>query len=225
MSRLTCQECGHESITNKSFLDLNLSLSVCSQAGPVKVAASPSPILPEQTAPPISVAPTAVFNIVDFLLKEENPMGESTVPLTAVDITAAAAVTATATAAATAAAATAASKARPRGRPSKGKKPASSEPTSPAGGPISPDLYCTGQSEGGTVAVLAPPVVKIVQGVEVVEGGAKEFSAEGEEVMMEGLLSLAPSPTPADSVSLSDCMRSFTTLEKLSEKIVSYRIF
>lgn len=176
----------------------------------MKVAASPSPILHEQTALLTLVEPTAVFNIVDFLLKEENPMGESTVPLTTVDIAATAAVTA---------AATAASKARPRGRPTKGKKLATGELSTLDGGPTSLDR--TGQRESDTVAASAP-AVEIVQVVEGVEEGVKEFSAEGEEMMVEGLLSVAPSPTPADSVSLSDCMRSFTTLEKLSEKIVSY---
>jgi len=183
-SRLTCQQCGHESVKSESFLDLSLSLNL-------------DPVSGTSAVPPTSMwqeEPTSTLSSVETMeIDVQEPLAELTrvkeEELLSVVDASPAVVEATPVK-------------RGRGRPARAKN---GVPSTPAAAAL----------QTATVSAM-----DMASDVVMSEVGQASRALLMDEVGGEVEVSSGESDT-SPHVALSDCMRAFTAMETLSEKIVS----
>lgn len=182
-SRLTCQQCGHESVKSESFLDLSLSLNLDPASG--TSAVPPTSMWQEEPTSTLSSVETMEIDVQEPLAELTRVKEEEL--LSVVD--------------ASPAVVEATPVKRGRGRPARAKN---GVPSTPA-------------------AVLQTATVSasdVASDVGMSEVGQASRALLMDEVGGEVEVSSGESDT-SPHVALSDCMRAFTALETLSEKIVS----
>jgi hypothetical protein len=201
-SNLTCRSCGHESIKQEAFLDLSLSLTRCGPvaSSPLKPVPSTTSALQEtvisaQTPLPVPTPETTQSS-------SSTAFGQVTEDIAAVDV------------------APVVAPALPRTRGRKAKNAAAAQtPAVPV-----PPVLAPPEEPVPVVPIVPPPEPEPTlppASAPSAETGSTQAAATS--ATPAGVSAPAADQQDAEEIALSDCLRSFTTLENLGEKIVSYR--